>query len=53
MYKVFGYNDICQDFEFSFDGFIKAFKEAKRLHWCVVFIQREKPGTCIAANMRI
>lgn len=48
MYTVFGYNDLCVDFEFKFDGFISAIKAYRKLKYCcVVFIMRETPETCL------
>lgn len=48
MYRVLGYDMLCEDFEFGFDSFVKAvkaYKEAARVD--VAFIIRDKPDTCL------
>ena len=50
MYSVFGYDDMCIDFDYKFDSFVSAMKAFKSLDssgMCVVFMMRETPGSCL------
>ena len=48
MYTLIGYDDLCVDFEYSFDSFVKAVKLFRELQdSCIVFMMRETPGTCL------
>lgn len=49
MYKVFGYDWDCIDFEFTFDSFVEAVKCFKKFDsWTVVFMNRGgDPTTCL------
>ncbi len=48
MYTVFGYNDLCIDFSYTFNKFTEAIKAYWKLDmYCITFIMREHPGTCL------
>jgi hypothetical protein len=48
MYTVFGYDDLCYDFEYTFNSFVKAVRKFRELEYeCVTFMMRERPGTCM------
>jgi len=48
VYTIFGYDDLCIDFNYQFDSFVKAVLTYRELRsMCVVFIMRETPGTCL------
>ena len=48
MYTVFGYDDLCVDFKYTFNSFIEAVKVFKELNiYCITFLMREHPGTCL------
>jgi len=48
MYTIFGYNDLCIDFSYTFDKFTDAVKKYQELDMdCITFIMREQPGTCL------
>jgi len=54
MYKVFGYDDMCCDFYYGFNSFVKAVKAYKELiMFNIVFISRDKPGTCLFVSERL
>lgn len=43
MYIVFGYDDMCFDFSYRFDSFLKALLTSQELDpTCIVFMVREK-----------
>lgn len=49
MYKVFGYTDMCEDFEEYFDSFCEAVKWFKKMNtWCITFIRRtDDDASCL------
>ena len=48
MYTVFGYDDLCCEFEYTFDSFCEAVRMFRELIMeCITFLMRETPGTCL------
>lgn len=41
MYKITGYTDMCENFDYTFNSFVSAVKAFRELdEWCTVFIRR-------------
>lgn len=46
MYRIFGYNEFCENFDFTVDNFVKAVKFIKGSPLSVIFVKGFCPKVC-------